>query len=130
MAVIEDLHWADDATLDLIKFAGRRLAGRTAMLILTYRDDEIHNDHPLRLVLGDLASGEPLADLLDAVDLEPQRSRLRTLRAEALLACARVRLDTDQPRHAGELAGRVLDDDPYLESGWISGWPKSDDTAA
>jgi predicted ATPase len=77
VVVIEDLHWADDATLDLIKFAGRRVAGRAAMLILTYRDDEIHNDHPLRLVLGDLASGEPLADLLDAVDLEPQPRHCR-----------------------------------------------------
>lgn len=87
VAVIEDLHWADDATLDLIKFAGRRLAGRTAMLILTYRDDEIHNDHPLRLVLGDLASGEPLADLLDAVDLEPQRSRLHAARRGTAGVC-------------------------------------------
>lgn len=63
--------------------------------------------------------GEPLADLRDTVDLEPLRARLRILRAEALLACARVRLSSDQPRQAGELAGRVLDDDPYLASGWM-----------
>jgi DNA-binding CsgD family transcriptional regulator/tetratricopeptide (TPR) repeat protein len=52
--VIEDIHWADEATLDLVKFLARRIHRMPALLILTYRDDEIGRDHPLRLVLGDL----------------------------------------------------------------------------
>ena len=52
--VIEDIHWADEATLDLVKFLARRIHRIPALLILTYRDDEIDRDHPLRLVLGDL----------------------------------------------------------------------------
>ena len=52
--VIEDIHWADEATLDLIKFLARRIHRTRALLILTYRDDELGKDHPLRLVLGDL----------------------------------------------------------------------------
>lgn len=52
--VIEDIHWADEATLDLIKFLGRRIHRTTALLIVTYRDEELGRDHPLRLVLGDL----------------------------------------------------------------------------
>jgi DNA-binding CsgD family transcriptional regulator len=52
--VIEDIHWADEATLDLVKFLARRIHRMPALLILTYRDDEIDSDHPLRLVLGDL----------------------------------------------------------------------------
>ncbi|HEU4785373.1 MAG TPA: AAA family ATPase [Ktedonobacterales bacterium] len=52
--VIEDIHWADEATLDLVKFLARRIHRMPALLILTYRDDEIDRDHPLRLVLGDL----------------------------------------------------------------------------
>ena len=54
IVVIEDIHWADEATLDLIKFLARRIHRTRALLILTYRDDELHKDHPLRLVLGDL----------------------------------------------------------------------------
>jgi DNA-binding CsgD family transcriptional regulator/tetratricopeptide (TPR) repeat protein len=52
--VIEDVHWADEATLDLIKYLSRRIQQTTTLLILTWRDDEIDKDHPLRFVLGDL----------------------------------------------------------------------------
>src|SRR5262249_46429701 len=52
--VIEDLHWADKATLDLVKYLARRITRTAILLILTYRDDELGRDHPLRLVLGDL----------------------------------------------------------------------------
>jgi hypothetical protein len=52
--VIEDIHWADEATLDFIKFFARRITRLHTLLILTYRDDEIHSRHPLRTVLGHL----------------------------------------------------------------------------
>lgn len=54
VTVIEDVHWADEATLDLLKFLGRRIHRVPSMLIVTYRDDQISAGHPLRLVLGDL----------------------------------------------------------------------------
>jgi len=54
--VIEDVHWADAATLDLICFLGRRLGAARSLVIATYRDDELPPDHPLRAVLGYLAS--------------------------------------------------------------------------
>ena len=54
ITVVEDVHWADEATLDLLKFLGRRISRIKSMLIITYRDDEVSADHPLRLVLGDL----------------------------------------------------------------------------
>jgi ATP/maltotriose-dependent transcriptional regulator MalT len=54
LVVIEDVHWADQSTLDLLKFLGRRINRIKSMLIVTYRDDEVSMDHPLRLVLGDL----------------------------------------------------------------------------
>jgi DNA-binding CsgD family transcriptional regulator len=52
--IIEDVHWADEATLDLIKYLGRRIQQTSALFILTYRDDEVGAGHPLRSVLGDL----------------------------------------------------------------------------
>jgi len=55
ITVIEDVHWADEATLDLLKFLGRRIHRINSMLLVTYRDDEVGADHPLRLVLGDLS---------------------------------------------------------------------------
>ena len=54
IVVIEDVHWADRATLDVIKFLGRRIQRMSAMLIVTYRDDEVTVGHPLTLVTGDL----------------------------------------------------------------------------
>jgi DNA-binding CsgD family transcriptional regulator/tetratricopeptide (TPR) repeat protein len=54
IVVLEDLHWADEATLDLVKFLGRRMHRTQSLLILTYRDDEIGPQHPMRFVLGHL----------------------------------------------------------------------------
>ena len=52
--IFEDIHWADDATLDFIKFLARRITQLKCLFILTYRDNEIHSRHPLRNVLGQL----------------------------------------------------------------------------
>jgi DNA-binding CsgD family transcriptional regulator/tetratricopeptide (TPR) repeat protein len=55
--VFEDMHWADNATLDLVKYLGRRVSLLPAALLLSVRSDEIHVDHPLTQVLGDLPAG-------------------------------------------------------------------------
>ena len=52
MLVVDDAHWADGATLDVLRYLGRRVAGLPAVLLLTYRDDELDARHPLRSVLG------------------------------------------------------------------------------
>jgi DNA-binding CsgD family transcriptional regulator/tetratricopeptide (TPR) repeat protein len=54
LVVFEDMHWADEATLDLLKYLGRRIHRTRAMLAVTYRDDEVGARHPLRFVIGDL----------------------------------------------------------------------------
>lgn len=54
VVVIEDLHWADEATLDMLAFLGRRLSRCRVLLVLTYRDDEVGPDHQLRTVLAGL----------------------------------------------------------------------------
>jgi ATP/maltotriose-dependent transcriptional regulator MalT len=60
--VIEDMHWADDATLDLMKYLGRRIARTRAMLIVTYRSEELHARHPLQSSIG-LLPGETVRRL-------------------------------------------------------------------
>ncbi|HEX7903979.1 MAG TPA: AAA family ATPase [Chitinophagaceae bacterium] len=54
LIVIEDIHWADEATLDFIKFLARRINRLRCLFLLTYRDNEILDNHPLRNVLGQL----------------------------------------------------------------------------
>jgi len=56
LAVLEDVHWADEATLDLLRYAGRRVARTRSLLIASFRNDEVTSTHPLRAVLGDLAT--------------------------------------------------------------------------
>ncbi|MEY2581663.1 MAG: hypothetical protein QOE09_1512 [Ilumatobacteraceae bacterium] len=52
--VIEDAHWADDASIDLLVMLGRRAVDLPLLLIVTYRDDQVTGDHPLRVAVGDL----------------------------------------------------------------------------
>jgi DNA-binding CsgD family transcriptional regulator len=72
--VLEDVHWGDQATLDVLRLLGRRISQVPALVLATYRDDEVDRRHPLRTVLGELASSpgvvrlslQPLSP--DAVD--------------------------------------------------------------
>ncbi|MFD4422293.1 ATP-binding protein [Agromyces sp. NPDC058484] len=52
--VVEDVHWSDEATLDALRFVARRIDTLPAVLVLTYRDDELDRGHPLAGLLGDL----------------------------------------------------------------------------
>ncbi len=66
--VLEDMQWADEATLDVVRVLGRRIDDASIVVLATYRDDELDRFHPLRVVLGELASAPgavrlPLAPL-------------------------------------------------------------------
>jgi DNA-binding CsgD family transcriptional regulator/tetratricopeptide (TPR) repeat protein len=63
LLVLEDLHWADEATLDLLRWLGRRLAPLRVLLVGTFRDDAVPPAHPLRGVMGDLAGAGVLRRL-------------------------------------------------------------------
>ena len=56
IVVIEDVHWADYATLDVLRLLGRRIEQLGSLVVVTYRADELHRTHPLRIALGDLAT--------------------------------------------------------------------------
>ncbi len=85
--VIEDLHWADAATLDVVRLVCRRLPRATGLLIVTYRDDQIGRVDPLRVLLGEVSSMpgvsrlhlDPLSQ--DAVAAAGRRDRPRRSRA-------------------------------------------------
>ncbi len=58
--VIDDVQWADSATLDLLRYVGRRIESTRALLVLIYRDDALGAEHPLRSVLGGLPTRSTL----------------------------------------------------------------------
>lgn len=60
--VLEDIHWADEATLDFVAFIVRRIQRTRCLFLATFRDDEISAAHPLRRTLGDL-TGNHIARL-------------------------------------------------------------------
>ncbi len=67
IVVLEDVHWADEATLDVLRLIGRRLEAVPALIVVTYRDDELDRLHPLRIVLGELGASGAIVRL----ELEP-----------------------------------------------------------
>jgi tetratricopeptide (TPR) repeat protein len=90
--VIEDVHWADEATLDLVRFLARRVGATGAMVLVTHRSDEVGAGAPLRRFLGDIASF-------------PDVRRLR-LAPFSLAGVARVaRVTEDAAGHLFELTG-------------------------
>ncbi len=58
MLVVEDLHWVDAASVDVLRFLARRIETMPLALVVTYRDDEIDPRHSARPLLGDFAALE------------------------------------------------------------------------
>src|SRR6202035_4538210 len=54
LVVLEGIHWADEATLDFVRFLGRRIQRTRCLVIATHRDDELEPTHLLRGVLGEV----------------------------------------------------------------------------
>jgi tetratricopeptide (TPR) repeat protein len=55
VVVVEDVHWTDEATMDLLRLAGRRLREARVLLVVTFRDDDLATNDQLRVALGELA---------------------------------------------------------------------------
>jgi DNA-binding CsgD family transcriptional regulator len=100
--VIEDAHWADGATLDLIRFVARRIGALRLLLVVSHRD-EIQEDHPLSVALGDLASCEAV----HRITLEPlSREAVAELAAgSGVNADELYRLSGGNPFYVSEVLG-------------------------
>jgi predicted ATPase len=68
--VYEDVHWADEATLDVLRFFGKRVETAPALIVVTYRD-ELDRTHPLRMLLGE----RPPSDTISRLQLAPLSPR-------------------------------------------------------
>lgn len=101
--VVEDAHWADEATVDALRFLARRLHDLRLLLVLTYRDDELDGGHPLTDLLGDLGHAEGVV-----------RLSLRRLSRQAV-----TELVGDRPVDAAAVH-RLTDGNPYLATELIA----------
>ena len=63
VVVIEDLHWGDEATFELVPYLARKLKDEPVLLVATYRSDELHRLHPLNHVLAELSRGRLAEDI-------------------------------------------------------------------
>ncbi len=70
LLVLEDLHWADTSTRDLVTFLSRMLHRERVALIGTYRTDDLHRRHPLRPVVAELLR-LPSVISVDLAPLDP-----------------------------------------------------------
>jgi DNA-binding CsgD family transcriptional regulator len=131
LLVVEDLHWADRSTRDLIAFLVRTLRGGRVALVASYRSDELHRRHPLRPLLAELVripdlerveltpfdraelaehlramAGEPVTP--EAVDRILARSEGNAFFAEELVAAGAMRADVALPDALADvLLGRI-----------------------
>lgn len=114
LVVVEDAHWADDATSDLLKFLGRRIDRLPCLLVISFRNDEIGSTHPLRLLLGDLP--HRTVTRLDLSPLSPQAVDLLARRAfqspDGVHAATRGNpfFVTELLRHGGQSVPRAVQD--------------------
>ena len=83
IVVLEDVHWADEATLDFVRFLGRRIQRTRCLLIATYRDDELATTHPLRTVLGELTGHHTARIALPPLSLSAVEQLARDTRRDA-----------------------------------------------
>jgi predicted ATPase len=59
--LLEDVHWADEATLDVLRLLARRIESVPALVVASYRDDELDVRDPLRIVIGELATSPSIS---------------------------------------------------------------------
>ncbi|HEY6709887.1 MAG TPA: AAA family ATPase, partial [Actinomycetota bacterium] len=131
LLVIEDLHWADRSTRDLLAFLIRTLRGGRVALVASYRSDELNRRHPLRPLLAELVrvpdleridlapfGRAELAEHLQAVAGQPvppavvdrilARSEGNAFFAEELVAAGAIRADIGLPEALADvLLGRI-----------------------
>jgi DNA-binding NarL/FixJ family response regulator len=121
LLILEDMHWADRSTRDLLTFLSRVLHRERVVVIATYRTDDLHRSHPLRPVVGELQRLPSVA----AVELGPlpdaaMAEHLTALAMGGLSAAsldAIIRRAEGNPYYAEELLAAALRHGSELPAG-------------
>jgi DNA-binding CsgD family transcriptional regulator len=86
LLILEDLHWADQSTRDLVTFLSRMLHSERLAVVATYRSDDMHRRHPLRPLVAELLR----LPIVSSIELGPLSS---SAMAELLTSLSGQRLD-------------------------------------
>jgi predicted ATPase len=116
--ILEDLHWADDSTRDLIKFLVRNQRAPGAMLLATHRSDEIHRRHPLRPFLAELDH----VNVVERLDID------RFARAEVYQQLRNI-LDRDPDTELVDETYSLSEGNPFYVEELVFAGPRSVDGA-
>jgi DNA-binding CsgD family transcriptional regulator/tetratricopeptide (TPR) repeat protein len=107
VVVLEDIHWADEATLDLLRFLGRRTREIPVLIVATYRQDELAASYPLRVALGELAV-QRSTRRIDLAPLSPEAIEIMAA-GSGLDAAELYRATGGNPFYATEVMQTGLD---------------------
>jgi DNA-binding CsgD family transcriptional regulator len=112
LLVLEDLHWSDPSSLDLLRFLGRNCEQRRILLLATYRDDELSLGHEFARTLPALVR-----------ESRPERLRLPPLDQRAIheFIASRYDLDTEDLRKLSEHVWERADGNPFFASEILQG---------
>ncbi|MDQ4135960.1 MAG: AAA family ATPase, partial [Pseudomonadota bacterium] len=120
--ILDDLHWADPASLDLLRFMARELGTLRVLLLVTYRADDVTRDHPLYALIPRLVR-EARAERLDLKGLSDDETRAlvqanyRLSEADERRLAAYLQQRTDgNPFYIGEVL-RALEEEGVLQRG-------------
>ncbi len=120
LLVLDDLHWADQASLDFFRFLARQIAIQRVLLVATYRSDELHRRHPLYPLLPVFVR-EAGAERLDVRPLDQAGHRTLIQERYALSEHEQDQLEhylsehaEGNPLYVGELL-RTLEDEGVLK---------------
>jgi DNA-binding CsgD family transcriptional regulator/tetratricopeptide (TPR) repeat protein len=110
--VLEDVHWADEATLDVLKLLARRAESVPALVVASFRDEGLDPAHPLRMVLGELATSRAVG-----------RIRLNRLSPQAVAQLAEA-----HGVDAAELYGKTAGNPFFVVEALVAGEKRIPDT--
>ena len=131
VCILDDLHWADLASLDLLRFVSRQLAGLPLLLVGTYRADELIETHPLAKLLPALVrEAAPLRLALTPLEVDATRELVRanyslTPGEESRLLDYLQERAAGNPLYLGELL-RTLEEEGVLRQDAGGGWSLAD----
>jgi class 3 adenylate cyclase len=126
MLILDDLHWADAPSLQLLQFLARELAGCRLLVVGTYRDEEVTRQHPLSQALGELArehlSERILLRGLSAVDVARFIERTASIEPPAALTATVHRATEGNPFFLNEVVHLLASEGRFERPDEVTSW--------
>ncbi|HEY0448332.1 helix-turn-helix transcriptional regulator [Actinophytocola sp.] len=116
LLVIEDLHWADASTRDLLRHLHRALADAPVLVVATCRADELTADHPVATLVAELARSP-----------RTERLHLAPLDRPGVAALARAVLGTEPPQDLVDALVARAEGNPFFTEELLAAWPGTGD---